>query len=114
MVEETPRQRAGRANQRKSRGITPEGREALRHAAMVHRPWDKSTGPRTPEGKAKASRNALKHGLRARLPQLRAYRTELHDLAVLMAMLTDDDIRALVRDAERRGIRPTGKLTWHS
>ncbi|MDH3890524.1 MAG: hypothetical protein OEV49_05520 [candidate division Zixibacteria bacterium] len=32
----------------------------------------KSTGPRTPEGKAVASRNAVKHGLRARDPILKS------------------------------------------
>jgi len=29
------------------------------------RPWERSTGPTTDEGKAVASRNTLKHGLRS-------------------------------------------------
>lgn len=42
---------------------TPERR--ARQAALIHswRPWTQSTGPRTPEGKAKASRNADKGNL---------------------------------------------------
>jgi len=29
------------------------------------KPWEKSTGPRTAKGKAKASRNSRKHGMRS-------------------------------------------------
>ena len=48
---------AGRANRQKRRGPTPEGRERLRQAARANRPWEHTTGPRTPEGKARAARN---------------------------------------------------------
>lgn len=37
---------------------TPERRIRQRQAIQRTRPWDKSTGPRTPEGKAIASQNA--------------------------------------------------------
>ena len=38
-----------------------------RQAALIQRwrPWEHATGPRTDEGKAKASGNALKHGGRS-------------------------------------------------
>ena len=49
---------------------TPEHR-ALR-AELIRRwkPWQKSTGPRSIEGKAKVSRNAFKGGQRALLREL--------------------------------------------
>jgi hypothetical protein len=48
----------GRRNRAKRKGLTPEGREKLRQSALKHRPWRYATGPRTPEGKAKAALNA--------------------------------------------------------
>jgi len=44
--------------------LSPEGLAALRASARRVRPWERSTGPRTEAGKARSSRNALKHGLR--------------------------------------------------
>ena len=41
------------------------------------RPWEHSTGPRTTEGKARASRNAYRGGLR---PQLRALAKLLREI----------------------------------
>lgn len=43
-------------------GWTPERR--ARQSALIRtwRPWEQSTGPRTPEGKARTSRNADKGG----------------------------------------------------
>lgn len=37
---------------------TPEAREKQRQLIQSWSPWETSTGPTTPEGKAKASRNA--------------------------------------------------------
>lgn len=61
----TPRQKAGRENRKKWRGISPEGREKLRRSALSSRPWEHSTGPRTTEGKRISRANGLKHGGRA-------------------------------------------------
>ena len=46
----------------KSTHISDDGRERLRRAILVRRPWLTSTGPRTQEGKAKSRLNALRHG----------------------------------------------------
>ena len=48
---------AGRRNRALRRGLTDAGRERLRKAALANRPWEGSTGPRTPEGKARAADN---------------------------------------------------------
>ncbi len=56
-VPDPKRVRIGRLNQRKRKGITPEGRQRLRETALRNRPWEHSTGPRTPEGKSRASQN---------------------------------------------------------
>jgi len=52
-------------------GWTPERR--ARQARLIHtwRPWERSTGPRTPEGKARVARNAYKGNKRGQLRELR-------------------------------------------
>ena len=56
---------------------TPERR--AKQAAAIHawQPWKRATGPRTVEGKAKASRNAYAGAMRL---QLRALGRVLRDL----------------------------------
>jgi len=51
-------------------GWTDERRAGQAEAIRRFRPWEHSTGPRTPEGKAKAPRNAWKGGFRATLRAL--------------------------------------------
>jgi hypothetical protein len=53
----TKRVEAGKRNRRLRGDLTPEGRERLRAAALVNKPWAKATGPRTPAGKAAAAAN---------------------------------------------------------
>lgn len=49
---------------------TPEHRRQQAERIRAWSPWEKSTGPRTLEGKAAASRNAWKGGHRAMLREL--------------------------------------------
>ena len=44
---------------------TAEARAAQSERIRRQRPWLHATGPKTPEGKRKVSRNALKHGARS-------------------------------------------------
>ena len=60
---------------------TLERRQRQAELIRQWRPWEQSTGPRTPEGKARVSRNAWKGGHQA---QLRALSKELN--AELAAM----------------------------
>ena len=48
------------------RNWTSEQRAAQAEAIKRWRPWERSTGPATDIGKAVASQNAHKHGLRGR------------------------------------------------
>jgi hypothetical protein len=54
---------AGRRNRARRGPLTPEGREKLRQAALRNRPWEHSTGPRTPAGRAQSARNGKKRQL---------------------------------------------------
>lgn len=75
-------------------GWTPERR--ARQAALIRtwRPWEKSTGPRTDEGKATAARNGDKGGAwKIDRDNLRALKRQVADLLReqrdLLARLTE-------------------------
>lgn len=64
-----------------AKGWSPERRERQSAAIRRWKPWERSTGPQTMDGKARASRNADKGGkrqaLRAELANLREMMREL-------------------------------------
>ena len=53
-----------------ARNWTPEQRQQQAERIRAWSPWERSTGPRSTEGKAKASRNAWKGGARALFREL--------------------------------------------
>lgn len=53
-----------------ARTWTPEQRQRQREAIQQWQPWRQATGPTTPAGKAKASRNAFTGGHAVTLRQL--------------------------------------------
>ena len=48
-------------------GWTPERRKKQSELIKTWKPWEKSTGAKTTEGKNKSKMNALKHGCRSEL-----------------------------------------------
>jgi hypothetical protein len=64
-------------------GWTPERKAKQRKAIYAWRPWEKSTGPKTPGGKVAAARNAWKHGHRSRAfaEECRRFREFLEGMA---------------------------------
>lgn len=46
-----------------SKGWSIERRKAQAERCRANKPWEKSTGPQSEQGKAKSSMNAYKHGL---------------------------------------------------
>jgi hypothetical protein len=64
--------------------MTPEGRARVGAAARIHRPWERSTGPQTAEGKARSARNgALGH----EGPSLRELEAEIAGVFALTSQM---------------------------
>lgn len=89
------------------KGLTPKGRERLRQAALRNKPWRLSTGPRTPEGKARSRANALGSGRRARTiqPYASLNRLSAHkDLDELMSLLQRESEATGAQDPRGRAL----------
>ena len=79
------RSAAGKLNRAKRKGITPAGREKLRQTAQKNKPWRFSTGPRTPEGKAKVAESCRSR--RKGEKSVRELRAELGETTALLAAM---------------------------
>lgn len=82
------------------RALSLATKERLRAAILARRPWESSTGPRTPSGKARSSRNAKRHGNESN--ELRAFRRAAARLmrcgqAIRDAVLSGESLEDLVR-----------------
>jgi hypothetical protein len=76
-------------------GWTPERRAKQSADIRRYRPWEKSTGPKTPAGKARASQNGIQHG--------RFSERELNLFQV---------IRDYIETTGAKPIHPTKALSW--
>jgi hypothetical protein len=76
---------AGRANRLKRKGISPEGRERLRQAALQNQPWRFACGPKTEAGKAKVALNGKKRQIGSR--SVREVRAELRAVRALLRQM---------------------------
>lgn len=68
---------------------TPEDRARQAELIRAHKPWEKSTGPKTEEGKEICSRNGTTHGYYSRAA--REYRKALLDARALLRLARDSD-----------------------
>lgn len=74
-----------------TKGWTPERRQAQRERILKNKPWEKSTGPKTTQGKEKSSQNALKTGYRTK--ELLAIRKYLRDSRRVMEAIYERRFR---------------------
>ncbi len=88
---------------------TPEHRR--RRAELIRRwkPWEKSTGPRTPQGKASSSMNAWKGGPRAGYEILRALRRREPNSLIVEVLDAFERARAQLGRPSR--MRPVRRMT---
>lgn len=79
---------------------TPERRAAARERALKNKPWEKSTGPRTKQGKRVSSGNAFRHGLRSEVyRQIKTYLRDQQEFMRIMVKM-DDKTRKMMQSNE--------------
>jgi hypothetical protein len=78
---------AGRANRAKRGPLTQEGRERLRTAALRNKPWLRSTGPKSPEGRAQSAINGKQGQVGAR--SVREVRADLKAVRALIRAMAE-------------------------
>jgi hypothetical protein len=91
------------SNRAKRQGLTAAGREKLRQQALLCQPWRQATGPRTPEGKARAAQNGT-----VRQTGVVSRRTLARELGALQRLLRDMASTQRLLHAENGIGRPTG------
>jgi hypothetical protein len=93
-----------------TRAWTEEDRK--RQSELMHRlkPWTRSTGPRTEDGKRRSARNAFKHGFRSR--SMKALHAALRDCARLRRAAVAWAARRirLVKDMQKQKFQTNGLL----
>ncbi len=60
-------------------GWTPERRKQQAELIATWKPWKRSTGPKTAQGKANSSRNAFKDGFKQQIKELRQILKQQND-----------------------------------
>ena len=78
---------AGKANREERSLLTEDGREQLREAARVNRPWEHSTGPWTSQGKTQARLNGKR--CKKDVPSVRVARAELGRVRGVLRSIQD-------------------------
>ncbi len=90
-------------------GWTQERRRRQSELIQTWQPWNKSTGPRTVQGKAKAAQNAFKGGIRPQLRLiarvLRRQRKSQHELSKAVYDAMADTLVAAALDGNSWAIQ---------